>query len=340
MILVTEKNLNKYAYPVFSVKGRNIETPYLIDESNSRFICQEGAMKPSNWMMMDILGTFIYHFAYRHPKDPIDCNKKKYNSRDSEAYYTSRYGMNEDVLDALIRRSQDYKTGIIDDAEYKEITDDYYHDRDFPVRRIITLNLTDGDLKKHFRFLREYSSLGILGMFQNAADCKVGMKYPVRFLDMESTHSKEYSNYDCPCSFFTLMDVSGSKISKDGHVLERRYTIRFNTYLGYFFIQNIVSCYTDWIPDNFYQLSDTAQLYYRRCVIQYFNGVKETLNIEEIKSRLQLKTEDSHSLRHVIKRCLSELEAASYIKGAEEQYLYGHYCYTARKTPWSQLKKD
>ena len=27
MILVTEKNLNKYAYPVFSAKGRKMETP-------------------------------------------------------------------------------------------------------------------------------------------------------------------------------------------------------------------------------------------------------------------------------------------------------------------------
>jgi len=339
MILVTEKNLNKFAYPVFSAKGRNITTPYSIEESTGKFICQEGFMKPSNWIMMDILGTYIYHVAYRHPQDPIDCNKKKYNAKDSEAYYTSRYGMNEDVLDALIRRSQDYKTGIIDDAEYKEITEDYYHDRDIPPRKIITLNLTDGDLKKHFPFLKEYSSLDILNMIESTADCKVGMMYPVRFLDMESTHSKQYSNYDCPCSFFTLTDITGTKMSKDRHVLERRYALRFNTYLGYFFIQNIVSCYTDWIPDNFYRLSDTAQLYYRRCVIQYFNGVKETLNIEEIKSRLQLKTE-GHSLRKVIRRCLSELEAATYVKDTREQYLYGHYCYTARKTPWQELKRD
>ena len=77
MILITEKNLNKYAYPVFSAKGRKIETPFVIADPTGKFVCQEGQMKPINWLVMDILATYIFHYGYRTPSDPIDCNKKK-----------------------------------------------------------------------------------------------------------------------------------------------------------------------------------------------------------------------------------------------------------------------
>lgn len=297
-------------------------------------------MKPSNWIVMDILGTYIYHSAYRYPDDPIDCNKKKYKATSYEAYATSRVGIHEHVLDALIRKSQDDKTGAIDENEYIELVADNYYDRDIPPRPIAMLRLTDGVLKKHFPFLKEYTSVNIHNMFKSTADCKVGMNYPVRFLEGKSTHSKEYNNYDYPCSFFTMTDVECSKLSKGGHILERRYTIRFDSYLGYFFIHNVLSCYTDWLPMNFYRLSDTAQLYYRRCVIPYYDGVKCTMTIEEVQSRLQLKTQDTHGLRRVIRNSLTELEEATYIKNAKEEFLHGHFRYTAHKTPWTQMKRD
>lgn len=297
-------------------------------------------MKPSNWIVMDILGTYIYHMAYRNPGDPIDCNKKKYTSDDHVVYETSRRGIHEHVLDSLIRKSQDEKASIIDEYEYKELVAENYYDRNIPPRPILTLRLTDGVLKKHFPFLKEYTSVNIHNMFKSAADCKVGMYYPVRFLEGRSTHNKKYNNFDYPCSFFTMTDVDCSKVSKDGNVLERRYTVKFDTCLGYFFIHNVLSCYTDWLPMNFYQLSDTAQLYYRRCVLPFYNGVKSTLTIEEVQSRLQLKTPDTHGLRRVIKNGLAELEAATYIKNAKEEYLHGHFRYTAYKTPWTQMNRN
>jgi hypothetical protein len=346
MILVTEKNLNKYAYPVFSAKGRKIVTPFVIADPTGKFVCQEGLMKPSNWTVMDILATYIYHRAYRNPGDPLDCNKKKYTAKDSEVYSTSRVGIHEDVLVALVRRSQEHRAGIIDDTELQEIMQDNYYCYFYrnvtppPPRNIITLNLTDGELKKNFPFLKKYTSLDICRMFESTATCKVGMRYPVRFLDGKSTHNKEYNNYDYPCSFFTLTNVQCSKLSKNRHVLERCYTVQFDSYLGYFFIHNVISCYTDWLPENFYNLSDTAQLYYRRCILPFYNGVKSTLKLEEVQGRLQLITHDTHGLRRVIKRCMKELEVATYITDQKEEYLYGHYCYTAHRTPWKELKKD
>ncbi len=340
MILVTEKNLNKYAYPVFGAKGRKIETPFVIAYPMEKFVCQEGLMKPSNWIVMDILATYVFHYRYRSPSGQIDSNCKKSKATERTVYDGSRVGINEDVLDALVRRSHQDRTGLIDESDYKDIMNNYYFDRSFPPRNIPQFTFTDRELKLQIPFLKEYTSLDIYNMFKSTSECKVGMWYPVRFLDGSSTKNIEYSNYDYPCSFFTISNVEYSKISKDGHVLERRYTIRFNTYLGYFFAHNVVSAYTDWLPENFYSLSDTAQLYYRRCVLPFYNGVKSTLKLEEVQNRLQLITHDTHALRRVIKRCMKELEVATYIKDMKEEYLYGHYCYTAHRTPWGKLKRE
>ena len=340
MILVTEKNLNRHAYPVFNVKGRNITTPYSIEESTGKFICQEGFMKPSNWIVMDLLATYVFHYRYRSPTGQIDFNCKKPKATEQIAHEGSRMGINEDVLDVMIRRSYQNKTGLINDSEYNDIMKYYYFNRSCPPRNIPQFTFTDTELKKKVPFLKKYTSLDIYNMFKSTADCKVGMWYPVRFLDGSSTKNIEYCNYDYHCSLFTITNVAFSKMSKDDKVLERRYTIRFNTYLGYFFVHNVLSAYTDWLPENFYSLSDTAQLYYRRCVLPFYNGVKSTLKLEEVQSRLQLITHDTHGLRRVIKRCMAELEAATYIKDAKEEYLYGHYCYTAHRTPWGMLKRD
>jgi hypothetical protein len=289
---------------------------------------------------MDILATCVFHGIYRNPNKPIDFNSKKPKATQRIIHDGSRMGINEEVIDALIKKSHQDKTGRIDESEFNDIMKNYYFDRSRPPRGIPQFAFTDGELKKQVPFLREYTSLDIYNMFKNAADCKVGMKYPVRFLEGSSKKNIEYCNYDYPCSFFTIGNIEYSKISKDNHVLERRYTVRFDTYLGYFFIHNVLSAYTDWLPENFYSLSETAQLYYRRCIIPFYNGVKSTLKLEEVQSRLQLKTKDTHALRRVIKRCMAELETATYIKDAKEEFLYGHYCYTAHRTPWGQLKKD
>ena len=296
-------------------------------------------MRAANWFVLDILATYVFHYIFkRAPSAPIEFNDKKPKANDRIVQEGSQMGIHEDMLDALITRSYADKTGVIDESEYKSIQGGYYYDRTQPPRNIPQISFTDGELKKQVPLLRKYTSLDIYNMFRNTADCKVGMRYPVRFLGGDKPKNIEYCNYDYPCSFFTISDVEYSKISKDDHILERRYTIRFDTYLGYFFTHNVLSAYTDWLPINFYNLSDSAQLYYRRCVVPFYNGVKGTMRMEEIKSRLQLKTNDTHSLRKVIKRCMSELEASNYIQGSKEEFLYRHYCYTARKMPWSVLK--
>ena len=105
-----------------------------------------------------------------------------------------------------------------------------------------------------------------------------------------------YHNGQCACSFFTLVDVRNSKVSKDGHILGREYEIRFDTLLGYYLVQNYLSCYTDLIPGKFYLMSDYAQLFYRMLILPFYKNVKNPIGIDEIRITAYVPIEISAGL--------------------------------------------
>jgi len=77
-------------------------------------------------------------------------------------------------------------------------------------------------------------------------------------------------------------EIDNVKTSSDGHVLERSYGINFNTYLGYFYLQNAVATlYTDLLPDKFYNMSDYAQLLYRLLILPYFKKAKNPSDLKK-----------------------------------------------------------
>ena len=79
MHLVSEKNLNKFAYPVFPIKGREIKHPYTAGEG--KFICTAGYMKPENWMIMDVLGTYICHRIFNNDGNTVHYGMRLPNVR-------------------------------------------------------------------------------------------------------------------------------------------------------------------------------------------------------------------------------------------------------------------
>jgi hypothetical protein len=135
------------------------------------------------------------------------------------------------------------------------------------------------------------------------------------------------------------LNVQDSQISKDGHVLEREYTIRLDTFLGYFFTQNCLSCYTDLLPGKFYSMSDYSQLFYRLLILPYYNDIKNPIAIEEIKKRLVLKTKDTYMVRKVVKRILDELESNGFINEPKEEKPGGKYLYSYTKNSWKEINE-
>jgi len=105
MILVADKNLNKFAYPVFPIKGREITHPHTASYGTSHFICAEGHMKPRNWMIMDILGTYIYHYLHKPPNEPLNLCRKIMKMYDKAVINMSNNGITEDIINQLIDSS-------------------------------------------------------------------------------------------------------------------------------------------------------------------------------------------------------------------------------------------
>jgi hypothetical protein len=338
MILIADKNLNKFGYPVFPIKGREIKHPYTASYENRNFNCTAGYMKPENWMIMDILGTYIYHKAYNSSGDAINYGKKTLSMHNPRVQHTSKQGLHRDILNMLLNASLSSNDGIINPDYYKSLASNRF--REYTLRPILSGKIVEGVLKNIYPFLKKYSSIQFQDIIRNTANCKIGMTYPVRYYDGMEYINIKYDNYNCPCSFFTLDRINITKTSSNGNVLERSYELTFNTYLGYFFIQNAVSSlYTDLLPDKFYSLSDYAQLYYRLLILPYFGKVKNPIRMDEIRHRLDLKTSDTSMLRKTIKRILDELKEESFIRNFEESDKYGQYMYGYEKTPWKEIEK-
>lgn len=176
-------------------------------------------------------------------------------------------------------------------------------------------------------------------MFKQTSECLVRMHFPIRFFDGNNYQNFLFNNYNFPCKLFTLLQVKNLKVSSDSHILEREYSIKLDTFLGYFYLQNCSSCYVDLLPDKFYGMSDYAQLFYRMLVLPYFNNVKNPIGIEEIRKRLVLKTKDTYMVRQVVKRILDELESNYFIKEPKEDKLNGEYFYGYTKNPWKEINK-
>ena len=92
------------------------------------------------------------------------------------------------------------------------------------------------------------------------------LTFPVR---LKSTGGKENThrmNYYSRFYEFAHEDLS---VKKNGIVLSRRYTIVFNTLLGELFVNNLLAKFNNPIDIRFYQLPDSAQLFYRRALIHH-----------------------------------------------------------------------
>jgi len=339
MKLAAEKNLNKFAFPLFSIKGRQIVNPCRVSYNTFGFSCEQGEFGPKNWMIMDILGTYIIHRVYNVRKGKVEFIHKIPTLKNPRVQQKSSLGISYKLLQFLVKGMRPTTEGIIPEAYYSD--DANLRDIDpnwLRIKKVQTINFTDGYLKEQIPFLEKYSSRQIGEMIQKTSECVVRMNLPVRFFDGKNYQNFAFNNYHLPCRLFTLSQVKNIRVSSDGHILEREYSIKLDTFLGYFYAQNCISCYVDLLPDKFYLMSDYAQLFYRMLVLPYFNNVKNPIGIEEIRNRLVLKTKDTYMVRQVVKRVLDELEGNSFIKEPKEDRLNREYSYSYTKNPWKDVK--
>ena len=342
MKLAAERNLNKYLFPVFGIKGRPIdEYPYHAQYNMLEFFCDQGEFGAKNWMMMDILGTYLIHKYFNFKDGILEFKHMIPTAGERRVKELSGLKMGHGPIKyAMERISQCHEEN---DYLREDVAEDsllrYIDPASQGMKKVQTIKVKDSFLRQQVPPLRPYTSTEIHEMLKGTSEFMVRMMYSIRYFDSESKKYFNYAfnNYNLSSRFFSLTGSEITRTTSSGHVLEREYTISFDTILGYFYVQNCLSCYSDLLPSKFYLMSDYAQLFYRTLILPYFKGAKIPIGINEIRHRLVLKTRDTYMVRKVIRRILDELEANSFIREPKEIKFNGEYVYSYIKNTWAEI---
>ena len=336
--LAAEKNLNKNIFPVVSLKGKEISYPFMKQLKDQKMRCTAGKFGSKNLMIMDILGTYAIHWAYNRFDDgSISFTSRIPTDRNMKVKRISHAGISHKILSYTARLLPEYHDGRIPSYLYADNALPDSVDRIYKrIKKPLRIKLRDSYLKEQLSFLGKYSSKEICELITNTGQCALEMTYPIRFFDGKKPQNFFFNNIGIPSTMYFLRDVKAVKTSKDGHILDREYEIVFDTFLGFYFIQNCISCYTDLLPDTFYSLSDYAQLLYRLLILPYYKKVKNPLSLNEIRYRLDFKTKDTYMVRRVVKGLLEELEAHHFIKEPKEIRVYKDYLYSFTRSTWKE----
>lgn len=343
MKLASEKSLNRGICPVMNIKGKTVTYPFQLQYNNFHFACNQGILGAKQMMVMDIIGTQLIHYLHKN----LNFSGRIPTPKEKRVKEISGQYMSAKLLKYMAEHLSPANQGLISEGWYGEegrLQDiDKAHGR---IKKPISIVLNDGDLRRELPFLRKYTSKQIEEMIKQTSNCILWMNFPVYIHTGKQYGVFPFDNFRHASQLFTLGEVKESKMSKNKKVLEREYPIRFDTILGYMFMQNMASSYMDFLPGKFYEMSDYAQLYYRLFILSYFLNKatgkipKNPITIDEIRQRLALKTKDTSMVRKVIKRILEELKANNFIGGFTEEKLDRKYVYRYVKNSWQEIAAE
>ena len=338
--LASDKSFNRGICPLMNIKGKTMEYPFELKYNNFHLRCAEGIMGPKQMMIMDIIGTKLIHRLHRNLSfsDRIPTANEKIVKVVSGQYMSSK------LLKFMNEHLPQPNKGVIPETWYSDdgrLSDiDGKHAR---IKKPQTIVLNDGELRKELPFLRKYSSRQIGEMIIQTRNCVLWMNYPICFHTGKRYEVLPFNTRGFKSMFFNLQSIHNSKVSKNNKILEREYTIGFDTILGYAFMQNMTSSYMDLLPGKFYELSDYAQLYYRLFILSYFPNKstgkipKNPLSLDEIRQRLVLKTKDTYMIREIIKGILGQLKSEKFIKDFSEEKIDRKYHYRYTRNTWKEI---
>lgn len=333
--LASEKNLNKFSFPVISTKGKPLCHNKILSFGSHKFLCETGHYGAKQMMIMDLLGTYLIHKLYNKNTDIISFNSKIPTSNDSRVKECSERYMSKEILEIMIDEiyNNPNKSNIIPEKFYLNdmIIKNVSKGR---LKKIQVINFSDKEIKKLIPNFKKYTSLNFLDMITKMSECKFFMNYPIRIFNNSKYENINYNNYTISSNFFRLVEVKEIKNS-DGKVNNREYTISFDTILGYIFVQNTISCYHDLLPINFYDMSEYSQLFYRMLIVPYFNDVKNPISLNEIKTKMVFKSH--YENRKVVKNIFDELIDFKFVEKYTEFKKDGEYFYKYKKINWFEL---
>ena len=127
-----------------------------------------------------------------------------------------------------------------------------------------SVRFTDDQFRQFSGF--KLSTTQIRDLLLETSRVEFKLTFPVRLNCTESKENIHRMNY---YSRFFELGYENQNVKSNGVVLARRYVIHFNTVLGELFVNNLLAKFNDRIDIRFYQLPDSAQIFYRRALVHH-----------------------------------------------------------------------
>jgi len=174
------------------------------------------------------------------------------------------------------------------------------------------IRFTDDDFRK-FTGLR-LSSSEIMILLLETSRVEFKLTFPVR---LKSTGSKENTHRMNYYSRFFEIGVEDMKVKSNGIVINRQYQIVYNTLLGELFVNNLLGKFNDRIDLKFYLLPNSAQIFYRKALLNHNYGRNE-FTLETIAEYAGLKDSNQRNLITTVEtNILQPLKESGYIDSYE-----------------------
>lgn len=230
-------------------------------------------------------------FTFKSNGGSSEYKKKVFYSDDP---FTYKHLMMIDVLTTLVFHRVYNNSDHITFREYmhsKNIKKVKHHKP-----KVMSVEFTDTQLKKALPCIYKLTKTEIFEIILELSDNRLQLKYPkITYNDKYSRdHYRPFSN------LFTL-----NKHDKVGK--HREYKLTFDTQLGKLLINNVLYSHHSIVLEKFYHMSGNTQLLYRYLILPYWGTTKKALDPNDVKARLNLKSEGYELVKRRIPRMLQEL---------------------------------
>ncbi len=264
----SERGVNK-AIPCIR---NNNKAPSLIDEESSEGKCEisNGQWGAKNSMLLDILGYMLLmkegHDIIPKIQNPIFNDIENIKNRESE------FKKGEDEL-PIIEGDDNPAIEIIKQRKY------YIHFSDKDFRELTS---------------KKMSSNSIHDLIQKTSRIEFKITYPVRLIKNKKSREQFYK-INVSSRLFEFISVDKTFRSSDGAIRNREYYISFSTILGELFVHNLKTLNFDWVHREFYNLPDSAQIFYKKFILNH-NYQSLFINLTKIAEWLDLSDKNITNL--------------------------------------------
>jgi len=274
----SERGVNK-AIPC--INGKN-EAPFIWNDELLGGECEisNGQWGANNSMLLDILGYMLLmkegNDIIPKTQNPIFGDIETIKNRESELEKEDdELPITEGDINPAIEIMKKRKYYVrFDDKDFRELTS------------------------------KKMNSNSILDLIEKTSLIDFKITYPVRMIKNKKSRQQFYK-INVRSRLFELISIDKDIRSTDGAIRCREYYVSFNTILGELFVHNLKTLNFDWIHRDFYHLPGSAQIFYKRFILNH-NFPSMSISLSKIAKWLDLSDKNITNLVDTVEKNILE----------------------------------